>query len=198
MIENPEEGDKPRTPKVLLINDDAVARSLLRNMLRMAGYQHIRDAAEAKAGILLAKHFAPDVICLDIQMPGKSGLEVLDELKACVPTTPVLMVTASNDADTVEACLKGRADGYVIKPFSAGTLLKTIERALAKSARSQADRSMPKAGPAQAPGADGLDQAFPGIQRLSTSGGFAPSGELKAAAIAAVTRPKAAAEPSQR
>jgi len=95
----------------------------------------IREASEAKSGLMLARHFAPDLICLDIQMPGKSGLELLAELKACAPRTPVLMITANSDAETVQACLVGHADGYIIKPFSAETLLKTVDGALTKAGR---------------------------------------------------------------
>jgi two-component system chemotaxis response regulator CheY len=116
--------------RILLIDDNALTRSVLRTILRQDGFQAIREASDAKSGLALARHFAPNLICLDIQMPGKSGLELLAELKSLAPKTPVLMITASNDVKTVKACMAERADGYIIKPFSAETLLKTVAGAI--------------------------------------------------------------------
>jgi two-component system chemotaxis response regulator CheY len=126
---------------ILLVDDNALTRSVLRTILRQDGYHAIREASEAKSGLQLAQHFRPDVICLDVHMPVKSGLELLAELKASVPTTPVLMITASNDAETVRACVEGHAAGYILKPFSAETLLKTIEGVITKARRARAGKA---------------------------------------------------------
>jgi len=74
----------------------------------------------------MALHFLPDVICLDVHMPGRSGLELLVDLKAQLPATRVSMVTSSNDKATVTACIVGGANGFIIKPFSAGKLLTAV------------------------------------------------------------------------
>lgn len=133
MTPDPQAAEGKET-RVLLVDDNALTRSVLRTLLRQDGYCTIREASDAKSGLKMAQHFAPNLICLDIQMPGQSGLELLADLKALAPRTPVLMITASNDAQTVKACMAGRADGYIIKPFSAETLLKTVDAALAKAA----------------------------------------------------------------
>ena len=131
----PEKAEPDRSARILLIDDNALTRSVLRNILREGGYQMVREASEAEAGLALMRHFLPDVICLDVNMPGKSGIELLRELKTEKPQTPVLMITASSQPETVEACARAGADGYLIKPFSTETLVKTIEAALAKAAR---------------------------------------------------------------
>jgi two-component system chemotaxis response regulator CheY len=123
-----------RTTKVLLIDDDQLTRKTLREILKDDGYTAVREANEAVAGLRLALHFRPDVICLDVRMPGKSGTELLIDLKARLPETPVLMVTSSNDRSTVEACLVRGANGFIIKPFSAEKLLNTIETCMASKA----------------------------------------------------------------
>lgn len=127
----------PKLTKILLIDDNSLTRTVLRTMLRDEGYHDIREAKDADVGFKLLQHFQPDLICLDIQMPGKSGLELLAELKVFTPQTPVLMITASNDRDTIEASVKGRADGYIIKPFTAATVLKTVESVMAKAVTSR-------------------------------------------------------------
>jgi len=124
-----------RTTKVLLIDDDQLTRATLRLILKGDGYTAVREANEAVAGLRLALHFRPDVICLDVQMPGKSGMELLAELKARLPGTPVLMITSSNDRTTVEGCLARGANGFIIKPFSAEKLLETIEACLSSKPR---------------------------------------------------------------
>lgn len=118
--------------KVLLIDDHQLTRSLLRGLLRDADYVNIRDATDATSGLKMAQHFSPDLVCLDVQMPGKSGLEMLAELKAVVPHAVILMVTAHNDRDTVVACMNAGAHGYIIKPFNALTILNVIDGAMAR------------------------------------------------------------------
>lgn len=127
----------PIETKVLLIDDHQLTRSLLRGLLREADYVNIRDAVDAASGLKLAQHFSPDLICLDMNMPNRTGLEVLADLKAVVPRAVVLMVTASSDRDTVVACMNAGANGYIVKPFNALTVLKVIDGAMAKRAKPQ-------------------------------------------------------------
>lgn len=126
--------------KILLIDDDELTRTSLRGILRGDGYTVIREATEAVGGMKMALHLRPDVICLDVHMPGRSGLELLTDLKAQLPTARVLMVTSSNDAGTVNACIAGGANGFIIKPFSAAKLLATVRACVTASARQSAER----------------------------------------------------------
>ena len=102
-------------------------------MLREAGYTTQREAGDALAGIKLAEHFSPHLICLDMLMPKMTGLEALARLKAVAPDAAVLMVTGSSDRETVLACIAAGAHGYIIKPFNADTVLRAVESALAKA-----------------------------------------------------------------
>ncbi|MBI3368473.1 MAG: response regulator [Burkholderiales bacterium] len=124
----------PAAAKVLLIDDHQITRSLLRAILREAGYLQFREAVDGESGIRVTEHFAPDLICLDVQMPGRNGVELLGELKALAPNAKVVMVTANNDRDTVVASVQSGASGYIVKPFNAATVIKVIERALGHAA----------------------------------------------------------------
>ena len=121
---------EPKKTKILLIDNDPVIRSTLRTLLKNDGYTAVREAAEAETGMKMALHFEPDVICLDLHMPGKGGLELLGELKVSLPGTPVVMITSTSDRTTVGACISAGVDGFIIKPFGAGKLLRTIEAVL--------------------------------------------------------------------
>lgn len=123
----------PSMIRVLVIDDHQLTRSLLRAMLREAGYTTQREAGDAVSGLKLAGHFSPHLICLDVQMPKLSGIEALAGLKAAAPGAAMLMVTGSNDRDTVVACINAGAHGYIIKPFNADTVLRSVESALAKA-----------------------------------------------------------------
>lgn len=128
----------PANTKVLLIDDHQLTRSLLRGLLKDAGYVHFREATDSPSGLKMAEHFGPDLVCLDVQMPGKSGVQLLAELKAVVPHALVLMVTGNSDRDTVVAAMNAGAHGYIVKPFNALTILKVIDGALARRGQAPA------------------------------------------------------------
>ena len=122
----------PSMIRVLVIDDHQLTRSLLRAMLREAGYTTQRESGDAIGGLKLAEHFSPHLICLDIQMPKMSGIEALAGLKAAAPDAAILMVSGANDRETVMACVDAGAHGYIVKPFNADTVMRTVESALAK------------------------------------------------------------------
>jgi DNA-binding response OmpR family regulator len=103
--------------RILIIDDDPAVTSLLRRSLSYEGYT-IDVAASGEAGLKLALERPPDLVILDIMMPGLSGLEVLRRLRAADSRLPVLLLTAKDTpADQVEGLETG-ADDYVMKPFS--------------------------------------------------------------------------------
>lgn len=113
--------------EVLFIDDDESIRFLVREELSLAGHD-VRLAQDGAGGLCAVESALPDVVVLDIKMPGLGGLEVLRRLKATHPALPVLMFTAYNDYRD-EARQSG-ADGYLIKSPDL-TLLKDAIRSLA-------------------------------------------------------------------
>jgi two-component system phosphate regulon response regulator PhoB len=117
---------------VLLCDDEEVLRQLVRATLDNGDYS-IVEAADGEESLELARRLQPDLIVLDMMMPGRSGLEVLRELRADPETaaTPVIMLTArARESDRNEAASAG-ADRYLAKPFSPLELISVVEELVA-------------------------------------------------------------------
>ncbi len=118
---------------ILIVDDYEDNRELLRLMLEGAGHE-VREAGDGLAGIQMAQVEAPDLILVDLSMPGLDGWQVLDELRADERTRhiPCAAVTAFADGERDRALEQG-FDAYLSKPFRRTELLETVERLLAKA-----------------------------------------------------------------
>jgi response regulator RpfG family c-di-GMP phosphodiesterase len=114
--------------RILLVDDDPALRTLLRTTFEVADVDVVeaQDARAARRKISAAR---PDVIVLDIGMPGTTGLELCEELKASEATKeiPIILLTGSNGS-TSSAAKRAGADAFVLKPFSPLELLSVAER----------------------------------------------------------------------
>lgn len=118
------------TIRILLIDDHSLFRSGVRQLLqREADIEIVAEAADGVEGIKRAKEFAPDVILLDLNMPGLSGLETLQLLVQDLPDAAVLILTVSEDADELGQALRSGARGYLIKNIEAEALVAAVRRA---------------------------------------------------------------------
>lgn len=134
---------------VLIIDDNELTRTVLRMILQGNGFDVAGEASTADAGLRQAKRLQPDIICLDIQMPDRDGLDLLQILVELLPDTTVLMVTAHNDAATVRKAVERGAKGFIIKPFNSGTVLDTVKAVLAqRQSGPAAAQFAPRVGPA--------------------------------------------------
>jgi DNA-binding NtrC family response regulator len=119
-------------PKILLVDDDQASCRTLQLHLSDLGHE-VAIAYGVDEGLQASQGFAPDLIVLDIRMPGKSGLDGLPEFKLAVPGARVIMITAFHDMDsTIEAMQKG-ADDYIHKPIDLDEFDATIEKLLTPS-----------------------------------------------------------------
>ncbi len=118
--------------RILLVDDNTVTRSLLRGILRGDEYEVVGEASDGGQGLELALRLQPEIICLDIEIPGTSGLDMLPKLREQLPNTVVLMVTGHTDREMVQAAVQGGAAGYIIKPFNAAKVLDNLSSALNK------------------------------------------------------------------
>jgi len=108
-----------RTPTVLVIDDDPEMLQLLKRTLELKGY-HVDLATDGVYGMAVLRETKPDLVLLDIMMPGPDGYQVLDSIRQH-SETPVIMVTAKCEVDSLQKALALGADDYVRKPFpSAG------------------------------------------------------------------------------
>jgi len=118
--------------RILLIDDHTLFRSGVRALLqRTPDFEIVGEAADGLEGIKRAKQFCPDVILLDINMPGLSGLETLRLLVQDLPQTAVVMLTVSEDVDELTVALREGACGYLLKNIEADTLAAAIRKAAA-------------------------------------------------------------------
>ncbi len=119
--------------KVLIVDDDAGVRESLRMILKERYEPSITSSGEEALEAL--PDVRPDLILLDVLMPGLDGLEVLERIKSEDPRTPVIMLTATKTVKTAVSAMKLGAFDYVTKPFDVEELLIIIERATRDAAR---------------------------------------------------------------
>ena len=121
---------QPHTPsrKVLLIDDDASLRRVTEYSLHSAGFQ-VLSAVDGKQGLASFQADHPQVVITDIQMPGMSGYEVLQQIKAARPETVVIVITAYSSVEKAVEAMKQGAYDYLAKPFSRDELVMVVEKA---------------------------------------------------------------------
>lgn len=115
--------------RVLLIDDHKLFRSGVRALLaRQADIEVVGEAADGLDGIEQARKLRPDVILLDLHMPGISGREAVRTLAGALPETQVMMLTVSEEAENLLDCLRSGAAGYLLKNIDADYFIDAIRR----------------------------------------------------------------------
>ncbi|WP_338845967.1 response regulator [Massilia sp. W12] len=153
---------------VLLVDDHTLFRSGIRFLLqRHADFQVVGEAADGVEGVKRAKQLNPDVVLLDLHMPGISGLETLQMLLQDRPQATVLMLTVSEDAEDLSAALQAGARGYLIKNIDADYLVRAIRRAaageavVAEAMTAKLVAQLKGGAPARTENSSGLDKLTP-------------------------------------
>lgn len=123
------ERPKGRQEAVLVVEDDASLRLSLTLTLRQAGFR-VLSAKNGPEGLSLALAERPDVMLLDVMLPGMNGFEVCEEIRERDPDLPILMVTAKGEEEDRVQGLRRGADDYIVKPFGSAELLARIDAAL--------------------------------------------------------------------
>jgi two-component system chemotaxis response regulator CheY len=105
----------PRPTNALIVDDEAHVRAFMKLMLRELGINDCWEAADGVTAVQLAQQYAPELILLDINLPGLNGLEVLAQLKEINPDFAVVMATAQRAMSNVNEALRLGAVGYLLK-----------------------------------------------------------------------------------
>ncbi|MDM7859963.1 fused response regulator/phosphatase [Alteromonas sp. ASW11-36] len=115
--------------RVLVVDDESINRFLLVHMLEEQGYLDIYEARSGHEALLLAEKIKPDLILLDVVMPGMDGLEVATRLKSTndVVYLPIIFITSLDEKDTVVRCLDVGGDDFVSKPFDKTVVLAKVK-----------------------------------------------------------------------
>lgn len=111
--------------KLLIIDDDFPTTDFLRNFFKKRDY-HVFTANDGEEALSIAKEKHPDIVLLDIKMPGLSGIEVLRQLKERDKSIKIIMMTAVKDEAMIELAKKYGASEYITKPFSLDYLEKDV------------------------------------------------------------------------
>ncbi|PDO82604.1 response regulator [Kosakonia pseudosacchari] len=119
--------------RVLVIEDDADAAGVLEAYLRRENYE-VSLAGDGLTGLEMAQRWKPDLILLDIMLPGMNGTEVLAALRR-ISDVPVIMVTAMGDTSERIGALRYGADDYVVKPYHPGEVVARVQAVLRRSKR---------------------------------------------------------------
>jgi DNA-binding response OmpR family regulator len=129
-------------PMVLIIDDDDSIRQVLSLGLEMEGFR-TATAQDGFNGLRSAVHEPPDVVVLDMMMPGRDGFTVLDGLRSReeLAEIPVVMLTARAGAQDFERVLAAGADRYMTKPFVLDHLVWQLHEVLADAARHRAQHA---------------------------------------------------------
>src|SRR5436190_1500930 len=130
--------------RVLVIDDEAAIRDSLRMTLEYEGYEFV-GAATGQEGLALAERESPDLVLLDVKMPGMDGLEVLDRLRGMNDGVPVVVISGHGTISTaVEATKKGAFD-FIEKPFASDRVLVSLRNALDQRQLRDENRSLKRA-----------------------------------------------------
>ena len=128
------------SPLILIIEDEIPIRRFLCASFTDAGYR-INEAATGEEGLRLAVEYPPDLVVLDLGLPGTDGQLVIKELRQWL-RSPIIVLSARDQESQKIQSLDGGADDYVVKPFSMGELLARIRAALRHAASSESSSRM--------------------------------------------------------
>ncbi|MDT0303051.1 response regulator transcription factor [Streptomonospora wellingtoniae] len=130
--EHSESAQAATQEQVLLVEDDPNIRELLTASLELSGYT-ARGAADADTAVAGLAAFTPDIAVVDIMLPGRSGLDLVADLRGVLPGLPVLLLTARGSVGDRVAGLRAGADDYVTKPFSLDEVLLRLQAILRRT-----------------------------------------------------------------
>jgi two-component system nitrogen regulation response regulator NtrX len=127
--------------RILVIDDEAGNRDSMRRTLEYEGYQFI-GASTGPEGLALIESDPPDLVILDIKMPGMDGLEVLERIKSTHPMLPVVMVSGHGSVQTAFEARDRGASGFIEKPFSESILIERVQKELSENRTQTAYRAL--------------------------------------------------------
>ncbi len=120
--------------RILIIDDNLLCRTLLREIIGGGGHEVVGEAADGLLAPQLVRALRPDLVTLDLVMPGRNGLTVLPHLIKIDPSLAVVVCSASLDAVRVIAAIRTGAKGFIVKPFKPASVLDAVGSALRDSA----------------------------------------------------------------
>ncbi len=114
--------------RIIIVDDHEVVRIGMRSLLEQyPQYEVVAEAATGKEAISQVESFRPDIVLMDIRLPGKSGIDACEEIKKIAPDTKVIMLTSYAEDEMLFSAIKAGASGYVLKQIDSEGLIKSLE-----------------------------------------------------------------------
>jgi two-component system nitrogen regulation response regulator NtrX len=130
--------------RILVVDDEAEIRRSVRMILEYEGYDVI-EASSGPEGVALAEKESPDLVFLDVKMPGMDGLEALQRIRAITETLPVVIISGHGTVSTAVEATKAGAFDFIEKPLASERVLLTIRNALDQTRLADENRSLKRA-----------------------------------------------------
>lgn len=114
--------------RIIIVDDHEIVRIGMRSLLEQyPQYEVISEAGNAKEAVSQVESFHPDIVLMDIRLPGKSGIDACEEIKRIAPETKVVMLTSYAEDEMLFSAIKAGASGYVLKQIDSEGLIKSLE-----------------------------------------------------------------------
>lgn len=118
-------------PKVLIADDAAFMRMMIKNILTEAGYEIVGEAENGAVAVARHRELKPDLTTMDITMPEMDGLAALKEIRGADPSARVVMCSAMGQQSMVIESIQAGARDFIVKPFQPDRVLEAVQKALA-------------------------------------------------------------------
>lgn len=116
---------------VLIVDDAAFMRMMIKDILEKNGYEVVAEAENGNVAVEKYKEFTPDLVTMDITMPEKDGVTALKEIKSIDPNATIIMCSAMGQQAMVIDAIQAGAKDFIVKPFQADRVLEAVSKALA-------------------------------------------------------------------
>ena len=153
--------------RILIVDDEPAIGWSLGELLDDRGHA-VKTAASAEEALEICRRFTPELVLLDVRLPGRDGLSAIPDFRALVPTAPIVVMTAFGDLDTAVRAVEAGAAEYLVKPFDSAQVTTIVDRLLERGA----------AAAASAPPPGGLVGSSGVMQRVFARVALAASSEL--------------------
>lgn len=114
--------------RIIIVDDHEIVRIGMRSLLEQyPQYEVVSEADNAKEAVEQVQAYSPDIVLMDIRLPGKSGIDACEEIKRIAPDTKVIMLTSYAEDEMLFSAIKAGASGYVLKMIDSEGLIKSLE-----------------------------------------------------------------------
>ncbi len=119
--------------KILIVDDAAFMRMLLKDIVTKAGFEVVGEASNGKEAVEKYKELKPDVVTMDITMPEMNGIEAVKEIKKIDPNANIIMVSAMGQQAMVIEAIQAGAKDFIVKPFQPARVIEALKKAVGEA-----------------------------------------------------------------